>query len=164
MSVKISMLLKADGKMYSEKEFVSNIKELSPYFESEADIDGYLIIKEENGKEIEIDDDLGYNVFHLALNGSVNLLETGNTVMNYSAYEGEVKLEVMEDSVLLEGDCIEDGIFPKNDFIQELILCGKRYIDLLKSIEPEGRFDYHMDTMLPVLKKAEELFATKQSV
>jgi len=146
------MILRAEGKKYTEEEFYSQILELSPYFNNRPDIDGLLQI-DYDYQTLEIDDDLGYNIFHLALNGSINLLETGSTEMIYAAYEGKVVLESVDEYVTFEGN-----VFPKDEFISELINCGKRYIHLLESIKPKGKFDHLLEMMNPLLKKAEHLF------
>lgn len=161
MSIKISMILKAKGERYTEEDFRLKVKELSPYFENSADIDGLIHINHDN-QQIEIDDDLGYNVLHLLLNGSINLLESGKTEMNYSAFEGKIVVTAINDYITFEGDYIQGAILPQHEFIRALIDCGKRYLEFLKDMEPEGKYDYLLKNMNPLLKKAEQLFKEKR--
>lgn len=160
MSTKISLILKAGGERYKEEDFLSKVKDLSPYFEKQADIEGLIHIEFDN-QRLEIDDDLGYNIFHLALKGSISLIESGNMEMNYSAFEGKIVLTVVDDYITFQGDFIQGNIFPKKEFLIELIDCGRRYIHLLKSIEPPGRYNYLLEELNPILEKAEQLHNEK---
>lgn len=152
MSLKIYTILKIGTEKIEDVDLLNCIEEKSELIKDNFGIEGYLILESDENPRIEIDDDLEANIINLCLRATIKLIQQQSATVDYFSMPGELYLKADENFVYLN-----ESIFYRDEYINQMIDCAKRYILIMEKVVPKDRYVHKVNFFKPFLEEAESL-------
>ena len=152
MSLKIYTILRLGTEKIVDSDLLNSIEEKSNLIRENYGFEGYLILESDENPRIEIDDDIEANIINLCLKATIELIQEHSAIVDYFSMPGQIYLKADEDFVYFNG-----STFYRDEYINQMIDCAKRFIQLMEKVIPKTRYKHTIDFFIPFLEEAENL-------
>ncbi|WGV28009.1 hypothetical protein [Halotia branconii] len=140
----------------NEQEIESSFDKYSSYLRDTQSIDGAILIKSHDKKDVIIQDELWVIAQNFCFSSILDLLQKQKEcfVYHYFSSYGQIVLISLTDCIRVMGDAIPIESFTTSELLPALYRCGERILNLLHKLQEAGCVDIYTESLEALAKEA----------
>jgi hypothetical protein len=121
-------------QIFSPEDFIKNVQTIGTEIGTGGPMEGTLVIENDSsGQKIILKDEIEPLIMNLCFIAPCELLDKGKFTYLFFSYPEELSMAIQNDHLSIQRES-KIELWPKNELISQLYLCGKSYLNQMKSL------------------------------